>query len=77
VNASHSVGALAQFRRELRAGLRTANDPADALWSAAWRELAGQCWRIAGNRPRAAAILREAARIIVEAAERKRVGRSV
>lgn len=68
--------ALAQHRREVAAGLRTANDPTDPLWSAAWRELAAACWRLSGNPARAAALSRDAARIIVETAERKRSGRA-
>lgn len=69
--------ALIQHRREVAAGLRTANYPTDALWSAAWRELAAQCWRIVGNRDRAAVLTVEAARIIVRAAQKKNAGRSV
>lgn len=72
MKAPHSVGALALHRREVAAGLRTANDPTDVLWSAAWRELAAGCWRIAGRADRADALSREGARMIVQAAQRKR-----
>jgi len=68
--------ALVQFRREVAAGLRRPNDPTDALWRAAWRQLAASCWRLVDHPSRAAFLSREAAQIIVSAAQQKRVGRS-
>ena len=67
-----STGALAQYRREMEAGLRTANEPTDTLWSAAWRELAAQCWRLKGHPARATALSLDSARIIVLATQRRR-----
>jgi len=65
------LGAAAQHRREVRAGLRKWNDPTDTLWHAAWREVAASGWNMAGD-PRMAEILEtEAAHLIREAARRR------
>ena len=65
------VSALSQFRREVVAGLRQANAPVDALFMAAWRELAAGGARLSGRYVRAAELELEAAKIIVAAAQRK------
>lgn len=62
------LGALAQFRREVRAGLRTENAPTDILWRAAWRELCAGCWNLIGCPLRAEVLRREAAEQLVQAA---------
>ena len=69
------LGALRQWRRELAAGLRTENDPTDALWSAAWRQVAASGWRIVDQPERAVECSRLAAQIVVSASRRKRQGR--
>ena len=64
------LGALAQFRREVRAGLRQEHTPTDTLWEAAWRELAA-CWRMAERPDAAAQLERDAAGVIADAAAQK------
>ncbi len=74
MTSTHRITALAQFRREVAAGLRTPNDPTDALWEAMWLEIAASCWRLAGKPQEAAARLRDSAEVIIRAAEQKRGG---
>ena len=63
------LGALAQFRREVRAGLT----PTEALAFAAGMELAASCWRLLERPDEAARCTREAAAAIADAAARKAV----
>jgi sigma54-dependent transcription regulator len=72
------MAALQQFRREVRAGARKQNSPTDALWRAAWRELAASCWRLAGEihewdiRRDVEDLERDAARIMQSGGEQQR-----
>lgn len=61
------LGALAQFRREVRAGYK----PAGALAVAAGLELAARLWRLAEHQDEAARCERDAAGVLVDAAALK------
>ena len=60
-------GVLQRWARECAAGIRTPNDPTDALWSAVWRQKAAFMWEQLGDPRRAVEYRAAAAKIMARA----------